>query len=205
MKHKNNEPSAWNTFLAPLRVLCGVTLWRWLAMVFALAAINTSANAQTPMSQAQGEKLEQQYKGCTNGYYTGPRPGRIRYTKDNWIWVVTPEFAKKFCMPAEFISEELKGAEAIAFKVVEDQNEEVCGWGDKTEVCAREKSLRFEIYMKNSIKLPKVRDLGYYSSATLPSHFLIKLAVARRGYSWSFRSAAELAGGGCVGCVTIEP
>ena len=27
------------------------------------------------------------------GYYSGPRPGKNRYTKDEYLWVVTPEFA----------------------------------------------------------------------------------------------------------------
>ena len=163
------------TLLTSLRVLPGVRSCRLLAIAMTFAAINTSASAQSSAAQAKVDNLEQQYHSCKNGYYSGPRPGRVRYTKDTWLWVVTPEFAKKFCMPAEFISAELKGAEAIAFKVVEDPNEEICGWGDKVEVCNRGKDLRFEIYMKNSITLPKERDLPYYNPASLPSVFLISM------------------------------
>ncbi|MES2069644.1 MAG: hypothetical protein V4488_04800 [Pseudomonadota bacterium] len=144
-----------------------------LAAAWVCSALPLAASAQSPAAQAGSANVEQQYKNCANGYYTGPRPGRIRFTKDTWLWVVTPEFAKKFCMPAEFISEELKGAEAIAFKVDEDPNEEVCGWADNAAVCGREKNLRFEIYMKASVNLPKKRDLPYYNPATLPSKFLI--------------------------------
>ena len=146
-----------------------------LAIVIALISMSASVNAQTAASQVQGKSVEQQYKSCTNGYYTGPRPGRVRYTKDKWIWVVTPEFAQKFCMPTAFISNELKGAEAIAFKVMEENDEEVCGWGDKVEVCSGRKSLRFEIYIKTSINLPKKRDVAYYSLAAMPSRFLIAM------------------------------
>jgi hypothetical protein len=144
-----------------------------LVVAFLFGVSSVSASAQTAAAPAAKNNPEQQYKGCSNGYYMGPRPGRVRYTKDPWIWVVTPEFAKKFCMPAEFVSTELKGAEAIAFKINVDNDEEICGWGDRVEVCSGRKNLRFEIYIKNSIKIPKERDLAYYNSAALPSHFLI--------------------------------
>lgn len=122
--------------------------------------------------------VEQQYKNCPNGYYSGPRPGRVRYTKDPWLWVVTPQFAQKFCMPPEFVSTELKGAEAVAFKISERQDEEVCGWGDKAEVCSREKNLRFEIY--TAAKLPKARNVPYFSPAKLPSNLLISSTEKER-------------------------
>lgn len=144
-----------------------------LAVGFFFSLASATVSAQTAAAPAAKNNPEQQYKGCSNGYYMGPRPGRVRYTKDPWIWVVTPEFAKKFCMPTEFISTELKGAEAIAFKINVDNDEEICGWGDRVEVCSGSKDLRFEIYIKNSIKIPKERDLSYYNSATMPSHFLI--------------------------------
>lgn len=117
--------------------------------------------------------LEQQYNSCSDGYYSGPRPGRVRYTKDTFLWVVTPEFAKRFCMPPEFISEELKGAEAIAFKIYEERDQEVCGWGDRVEVCNKAKEMQFEVYIKSDVKLPKENDVPYYQTATLPSKFLI--------------------------------
>jgi hypothetical protein len=173
MEYIESEFSDWNARASSWWTQYGGTLCRSLLIVITLVTMFTSVEAQVPASQASREALELQYKNCTNGYYTGPRPGRVRYTKDTWLWVVTPEFAKKYCMPAEFVSSELAGAEAIAFKVVEDQNEEICGWGDKVEVCGRAKDLRFEIYIKNSINLPKKRDLPLYNSVSLPSSFLI--------------------------------
>ncbi|WP_222613737.1 hypothetical protein [Undibacterium seohonense] len=97
----------------------------------------------------------------------------MRYTKDPWIWVVTPEFAAKYCMPEAFIDPDLKGAEAVAVKIREEQDEEICGWGDRVEVCNKARSLRFEIYIKGEVKLPKENDLPYYMPAILPSVFLI--------------------------------
>ncbi|MBC3829893.1 hypothetical protein H8K33_00060 [Undibacterium amnicola] len=119
------------------------------------------------------QKLEQSYRSCPSGHYGGPRPGRVRYTKDPWIWVVTPEFAAKYCMPEAFIDPDLKGAEAVAVKIREEQDEEICGWGDRVEVCNKARSLRFEIYIKGEVKLPKENDLPYYMPAILPSRFLI--------------------------------
>ncbi|MBX9868509.1 MAG: hypothetical protein K2X63_01810 [Burkholderiaceae bacterium] len=63
---------------------------------------------------------EPQDQNCSEGSYSGPRLGRVRYTKDTFIWVTTPEFAKKFYMPEEFISSELKEAEAVVFKIIEN-------------------------------------------------------------------------------------
>ena len=125
--------------------------------------------ASTRLSEAE---VWAKYQSCPNGYYSGPRPGKARYTKDNFVWVVTPEFARKFCMPPEFVSSELKGAEAVAFRIVEDADEERCGWGGREEVCSRGKELRFEIYIRSGL-LPKERDVPYYHPAQLPSAMLI--------------------------------
>ena len=89
---------------------------------------------QTRLSEAQ---VREKYQSCPTKDYSGPRPGKARYTKDNFLWVVTPEFARKFCMPPEFVSSELKGAEAVAFRIVEDADEERCGWGGRGKRCAR--------------------------------------------------------------------
>jgi hypothetical protein len=141
-----------------------------------LQQINSTktALAETKQNEVkERQKLEQLYRGCPRGHYSGPRPGRVRYTKDPWIWVVSPEFAAKYCMPEAFVDPELKGAEAVAVKIREEQDEEICGWGDRVEVCNKARSLRFEIYIKGEVKLPKENDLPYYMPATLPSKFLI--------------------------------
>jgi hypothetical protein len=123
--------------------------------------------------EAPNVALEAEYKGCEGGYYNGPRPGRVRYTKDPWIWAVTPAFAKKYCFPAEFISTELKGAEAVAVKMHENPDEIVCGWGDNKEVCRpTERMWRFELYVPTGT-IPKSRDAPYFNSARLASRMLL--------------------------------
>ena len=154
------------------------TRWGFAAMTAALLVIasmplaraeNATSSGVTRLSEAE---VWAKYQSCPNGYYSGPRPGKARYTKDNFLWVVTPEFARKFCMPPEFVSSELKGAEAVAFRIVEEADEERCGWGGREEVCSRGKELRFEIYIRSGL-LPKERDVPYYHPAQLPSAMLI--------------------------------
>lgn len=145
-------------------------LWGLLALLCGLGMAHAQSQAQSaPQAAASTPVLTQaqvkaQYENCPSGHYTGPRPGKARYTKDPWLWVVTPEFARKFCMPPEFVSTELQGAEAIAYKMVQNQDEEVCGWGDNPDVCRRATEHRFEIYYKTGT-IPKVKDFPYFSRA----------------------------------------
>jgi hypothetical protein len=130
---------------------------------------DTMASPKPPLKDAQDTA---QYQNCPSGRYNGPTPGKARYTKDKFIWVVTPEFAARFCMPPEFVSNELKGAEAVAFKIVENLDEESCGWGGREEVCAAEKELRFEIYYKTGL-IPKKNQVMQFEWPNSSSRLLI--------------------------------
>jgi hypothetical protein len=162
-------------------------LWGLLALLCGLGMAHAQSQAQSaPQPAASTPVLTQaqvkaQYENCPSGHYTGPRPGKARYTKDPWLWVVTPEFARKFCMPPEFVSTELQGAEAIAYKMVQNQDEEVCGWGDNPDVCRRATEHRFEIYYKTGT-IPKERDVPYFHAARTPSTKLI----ASSNVQWQF-------------------
>lgn len=116
-----------------------------------------TASASKPISDAD---LKAQYQGCPLGYYSGPRPGKTRYTKDEYLWVVTPEFARAWCMPPEFVDATLKGAEAIAYKPVQEGAEN-CGFGGNKEACGRRTAHGFEIYYKSSLQLPSVSSTKY--------------------------------------------
>ncbi|MBK6293497.1 MAG: hypothetical protein IPF55_03435 [Rhodoferax sp.] len=99
-----------------------------------------AASAQTPALSSEAPtamtpaEVKAAYQSCPVGYYSGPRPGKSRYTKDDYLWVVTPEFAAAYCMPPEFIDKTLKGAEAIAYKLVYEGAEN-CGFGGNKEAC----------------------------------------------------------------------
>jgi hypothetical protein len=121
--------------------------------------LTRTACAQAPAPLTESE-LKQQYQGCSDGYYTGPRPGKTHYTKDDYLWVVSPEFASRYCMPSEFIDKNLKGAEAVAFHLIEESTEQ-CGYGGNKENCSRRIALGFEIYFKKELKLPAISDTKY--------------------------------------------
>lgn len=139
--------------------VCGATL-SLLCMTQFIASAQTqvpSSAAPTAMTQAE---VKVAYQSCPVGYYSGPRPGKSRYTKDEYLWVVTPEFAAAYCMPPEFIDKTLKGAEAIAYKLVYEGSEN-CGFGGNKEACGRRTAHGFEIYYKSSLQLPSVSSTKY--------------------------------------------
>ncbi len=127
--------------------------------IFGLSSLTAMAdNEQSrPLNEAE---IKAKYQNCPDGYYSGPRPGKARYTKDEYLWVVTPEFAAAYCMPPEFIDKTLRGAEAIAYKPVQEGSEN-CGFGGNKEACSRRTAHGFEIYYKSSLKLPSVSDTKY--------------------------------------------
>jgi hypothetical protein len=58
------------------------------------------------------------------------------------VYVYTPEFAKRFQLPMEWASDELKGADAVAFRVVPSYK--TCGWGGDPNAC-REDEVRCDM------------------------------------------------------------
>jgi hypothetical protein len=133
-----------------------------ILLIYFCAVLNSHAQtAQVTESkkpllsgQALADK-EKEWRSCPDGYYTGPREGRRNYTYDHNIWVVTPDFAKRFCMPEHMISTELKGAEAIAFKMVEGLSPDTCVLNDEGKtICQENMTGQFEIYYAQTIQLP---------------------------------------------------
>lgn len=58
------------------------------------------------------------------------------------VYAYNAEFAQRFQMPQEWISDELKGADAVAFRVVPGHKS--CGWGGDPQSC-REDEVRCEM------------------------------------------------------------
>jgi hypothetical protein len=144
--------------------------WVWAACalwVCGLSGAQESYTGQTPAPVAGqaalgAAELKARYQGCELGHYQGYRPGKTRYAKDRYIWAVSPEFAQKFCMPPELVSTELKGAQAVAFKLVPGGFGENCGLGGQVETCAQGMDLRFEIYISREVKLPVKNEVDFY-------------------------------------------
>jgi hypothetical protein len=152
-----------------------------------------SVNAQDMPTQEQrlltDSEVKAKYQNCEGGWYSGPRPGKARYAKDPWLWVVTPAFAQKYCMPPEFVSNDLKGAEAVAFRLLSKGDDENCGFSGNPNVCSGEVVLRFDVYVRRDVKLPKAHEGRYYQIATLPSRKLI----GRTQKEWKAMEAMTLA------------
>jgi hypothetical protein len=134
-----------------MKLLCNGWM-RSVAVLLLLGWQTGWAQLQPAQTLAAQEK---QWQSCEGGYYTGPRQGRRNYSNDKYLWVVTPEFAKRFCMPENTVSSELKGAEAIAFRMVDGADDDRCGVDDDGKVnCSENSKTRFEIYLPQSLNLP---------------------------------------------------
>jgi hypothetical protein len=51
------------------------------------------------------------------------------------VWVYTSAFAKRFGMPQEWVDDELKGAEALAYRLDLDVYGTKCGYFSNVENC----------------------------------------------------------------------
>jgi hypothetical protein len=90
--------------------------------------------------------------------YAGPLSSETRLARDDpYVWFVTDEFAKRFCMPPNFVDPQLKGALAIAVGMVKNLSIKGCKRESTTKVICTEKSeLMLDIYYDNeSTNIPK--------------------------------------------------
>lgn len=63
------------------------------------------------------------------------------------LWIYTEAFAKRFGMPREWISQELKGTEAVAFRAV-PLGLRSCNWGGNPDACIDENEYVFTLYLQ---------------------------------------------------------
>lgn len=67
------------------------------------------------------------------------------FTKDEHVWIYTRAFAERFRMPSAWISDDLKGIEAAAFRIGEAGL--TCGLGGREENCHRFQQCELDIYI----------------------------------------------------------
>jgi hypothetical protein len=67
------------------------------------------------------------------------------FRRDNSVWVYTPELASLGGLPLEWASAELKGAEAVAFRMA-PTGEEDCGFGGQLQICKPVVQCTLDIY-----------------------------------------------------------
>lgn len=77
--------------------------------------------------------------------------------EDNNIWVYSADFAKRFNLPVHNINDELKGAEAIAFRV-EPKPYQFCGYFGSDKNCIKVKDEAFDLYLSKDAKMSYQSD-----------------------------------------------
>ncbi|MBA5249025.1 MAG: hypothetical protein FE834_05760 [Gammaproteobacteria bacterium] len=86
--------------------------------------------------------------------------GRIKadkrgtYRKDLHVWVYTSAFAKRFGMPQEWIDDDLKGAEALAYRLDLDVYGIKCGYFSDVENCRPSTACVVDMYIDDKADLP---------------------------------------------------
>lgn len=135
---------------------------RLIVPVLFAAGVNLSAHAQPAAPAAAASASD--YSGvrygpmqklrCPDGEYRGPEPGKKVWAKDEYSWFVTRDFARRFCMPESMVSDDLKGAEAVAVRV-KPSHETACQQEERREVCRRKAELQLELYVRSDLNLPK--------------------------------------------------
>jgi hypothetical protein len=116
-----------------------------------------------PQSQSKNTQ-ELPSEICPDGQYVGrPSPGRTSYLKDEYVWAVTREFAKRYCIPEEFIADDLKGAEAIAYRHGKPTGKKTCEIKSGQELRVVNRYGHWlEIYIKTGV-IPKYDpEVGFY-------------------------------------------
>lgn len=113
------------------------------------------------------------HEACEKGFYTGPRAERVHHTKDEYVWAVTPEFARNYCMPDEFVYPDLQGAEAVAIRLIENPYKTSCSVKYQQEECLRYFKFGVELFVRSDAHLPKQNAATYFNGLEMPSSWLI--------------------------------
>lgn len=110
---------------------------------------------------------------CVAGHYSGRRPTASVYTRDTFTWAVSRRFAAEYCMPKEFIVSDLPAPiEAIAYRLVENLDEQRCNADRPISECSGALEHTLEIYYKHEA-IEKAHEGRSFQPFNLPSKYLI--------------------------------
>ena len=121
-----------------------------------LALLGLCLHATGGVAQSQSALREARVAQCPEGQYAGPGTGERRFLQDPYVWFVSREFAKRFCMPEQFIDDSLTGALAIAARIKPDDRT-YCGlYAGRSDLCTTSDQLLLEVYVDNrKANIPK--------------------------------------------------
>ena len=111
---------------------------RLLSLMFGLMCGAVIVNAAHAQNQAQD--LGRSYKDRQNPMLSQSGP---IYMDPN-VYAYTAEFAKRFQMPDEWIATDLKGADAVAWRMMPSYQE--CGWGGDPKACRQVMECKIDLY-----------------------------------------------------------
>jgi hypothetical protein len=96
------------------------------------------------------------------------------------VYVYTAEFAKRFQMPEEWVSNELKGVDAVAFRVI-PRPYKSCGWGGDPNACSSNEVLcEMDLYFdhkRNPLPWDERRPERYSEHYTQSVNFIANYLV----------------------------
>jgi hypothetical protein len=79
------------------------------------------------------------------------------FVYDPYVWAYTKEFAKRFHMPEKWIDRDIKGMQAVAFRMT-TIGTTTCGLGKNEQSCWPPMECQMDIYFGSSAPLPWVRE-----------------------------------------------
>ena len=98
---------------------------------------------------------------------------RGTYRKDTNVWVYTSAFAKRFGMPQQWIDDDLKGAEALAYRLDLDVYGTKCGYFSNVENCRPATACVLDMYIDDKANLPWNNKARYASKYGRKSNALL--------------------------------
>ena len=151
-------------------------IYRVLGVFLFTALLHTPSYAQ----KGKPETDEQRTARCPEGQYAGPYEGARRFYQDPYVWFVSPEFARRFCMPESYIDESLKGALALAVRLKPEEFT-LCGFVGGPGSCPPKQKLLIDVYIDNrTVTLPKADPtVKYYTTRVENSGWLMGTGNAR--------------------------
>ena len=99
---------------------------------------------------------------------------RGTYRKDTNVWVYTSAFAKRFGMPQQWIDDDLKGAEALAYRLDLDVYGTKCGYFSDVESCRPSTACVVDMYIDDKANLPWNNKARYASMYGRKSKSLLR-------------------------------
>lgn len=147
-----------------------------------ITAILLAVSACMPLQFASAATAAEEARmaQCPEGAYAGTREGARRFMQDPYVWFVSREFAKRFCMPEQFVDDSLSGALAVAVRLKPDE-EVTCGmYMGRSDQCPVNNKLLIDVYMDNrKANIPKAdQSVNYYAGKAWNSRWYLGTGIS---------------------------